>query len=376
MSRARAIVLAGITAALAIVTIVLTLRVGTDDTGFWLPAVLLAAVGVFLMIRVPHNRVGMILALGGVAWLLYISSGEYARLSLQSEGDPFPGEYLAGWIGSWIGALLPVSLATLLLVFPDGRPPRGWRWLAIGLLLVVASAAVGALLLWGFPLAVLTDFDSLDLESRYIWVDLAFIAGFAAVVPATGSLVTRYRRGDMIERQQIKWLLGAAVIFAAVFVLGNVLLGNEPIWEWLVSTSMTLIPIAVAFAVVRYRLYEIDRIISRTVTYTLVVGLLGLLALGLVAGLAVFLPSDDPLVVAVATLAVFALFNPVRRRVQGWVDRRFNRSRYDAARVLDEFTGNLRDRVDPERVVDGWVGVVEQTMQPTAVGVWVRGGAE
>jgi hypothetical protein len=372
MSRLRAVVIAGLTALLALVTIFLTLQVGTDGTGFSLPALLLAAVGVFLMIRVPHNRVGMILALGGVAWLLYISAGDYARLSLQSEAGPFPGEYLAGWIGSWIGALLPVSLTALLLVFPDGQPPRGWRWLATVLVLVVALAVVGAVLLWGFPLAVLTDFDRLDLEPRYLWVDLAFIGGFASVLPATASLVTRYRRGDLIERQQIKWLLGAAVVFASVFVLGNVFLDSGPVWEWLVSASMALIPIAVAIAVVRYRLYDIERIISRTVSYALVVGLLGLVVVGLIAGLAIFLPSDDPLVVAVATLVVFALFNPLRLRVQRVVDRRFNRSRYDAERVVEGFAYSLRERVDPERVVDGWISTVTQTMEPAEIAVWIR----
>ena len=372
MRRLRAVVIAGLTAALVLVTIFLSFQVGPDDTGFSLPALLLAVVGVFLMIRVPHNRVGLILALGGVAWLLYISAGDYARLSLQSEGRPFPREYLAGWVGSWIGALLPVSLATLLLVFPDGRPPRRWRWLVGGLVLVVASALVGALLLWGLPLAVLTDFDRLDVEPRYVWVDLAFIGGFAAVIPATASLISRYRRGELIERQQMKWLLGAAVLFAGVFVLGNIFLGGGPVWEWLASVSMALIPIAVAFAVVRYRLYDIERIISRTVSYVLVVGVMGLVVFGLIAGLAIFLPSDDPLVVAVATLVVFALFNPLRLRVQRVVDRRFNRSRYDAERVVEGFAYSLRERVDPERVVDGWVGTVIQTMQPAEIAVWIR----
>jgi hypothetical protein len=372
MSRLRGVVIAGFTAALVLVTILLSVRVGTDDTGFSLPALLLAVVGAFLIIRVPNNRVGMVLALGGVAWLLYISAGEYARLSLQSGTDAYPGEYLAGWVGSWIGALLPASLATLLLVFPDGRPRRRWLWLAMFLLLVVTSAVVGAALLWGLPLAVLTDFDALDVEPRYLWVDLAFVAGFVSVVPATASLVIRYRRGTQVERRQIKWLMGAAIIFASVFVVGNVLLGSGPLWEWLVSASMSLIPIAVAFAIVRYRLYDIDRIISRTVSYILLVGLLGLVVFGLITGLAIFLPTDNPVVVAVGTLAVFALFNPMRVRVQGVVDRRFNRSRYDAERVMQGFADSLRGRVDPDRVVDGWISTVNQTMQPASVGVWLR----
>jgi uncharacterized membrane protein YbhN (UPF0104 family) len=132
------------------------------------------------------------------------------------------------------------------------------------------------------------------------------------------------------------------------------------------------IPAAIGVAITRYRLYEIDRLISRTVSYLLVIGLLVGVYAGLVALLQVFVPSDNPLVVAASTLAVAALFNPVRKRIQDWVDRRFNRSRYDAERVMDSFASTLRDRVEVGDVVDGWVGVVSETMQPTAVGVWIR----
>lgn len=129
----------------------------------------------------------------------------------------------------------------------------------------------------------------------------------------------------------------------------------------------------VGIAVFKYRLYEIDRILSRTVTYALVIGLLG----SVFSVVVVWVPSlldlgDSPLLVAAATLGVAALFNPLRRRVQGLVDRRFNRSRYDTERVMHEFAGTLRDRVDPQVVVDGWVGVVSETMQPDSVGVWLR----
>jgi hypothetical protein len=125
-----------------------------------------------------------------------------------------------------------------------------------------------------------------------------------------------------------------------------------------------------AVAILRYRLYEIDRIISRTVTYALVVGLLVLA----VAGVATLVGSrfDDPIVVAATTLAVAAVFNPLRKRVQGLVDRRFNRSLFDSGRVMDDFAASLRERVDQIEVIDGWTGVVSQTMQPSTLGVWIR----
>jgi hypothetical protein len=138
----------------------------------------------------------------------------------------------------------------------------------------------------------------------------------------------------------------------------------------LLPLSIIGIAIAIAMAVLRYKLYEIDRIVSRTITYTIVVGVL----LGAVALVATIVGAqfDSPPVVAATTLGVAAVFNPLRRRVQVVVDRRFNRSRYDAERVMDDFAGSLRDRTDAGEVLDGWVEVVADTMQPSKVGLWVR----
>jgi len=134
--------------------------------------------------------------------------------------------------------------------------------------------------------------------------------------------------------------------------------------------------VAVAIGVLRYRLYEIDRIISRTVGYLLVVALLGAVFFGVVTTLSSVLPTESQLAVAASTLAVAALFNPLRRRVQEWVDRRFNRSRYDAQRVMERFAGSLQGRLDHDGVVEGWVEVVAETMQPEAISVWVRNDFE
>ncbi len=136
--------------------------------------------------------------------------------------------------------------------------------------------------------------------------------------------------------------------------------------------SIFAIPIAATLAILRYRLYDIDRIISRTVSYAIVIATLAAVyALGL-AGLTSLLDTESSLAVAAATLAVAALFNPLRKRVQGFVDHRFNRTRYDAERVMTQFTGSLRDEVDPNTVLSGWVGVVSETMRPVASGVWLR----
>jgi hypothetical protein len=132
------------------------------------------------------------------------------------------------------------------------------------------------------------------------------------------------------------------------------------------------IPVTIGIAITRYRLYEMDRLLSRTVTYAVVIVLLTAVYFGAIAVLTTVLPSDSPLAVAASTLAAAALFTPLRRRVQGWVDRRFNRSRYDTEKVMDRFTDGLRDEVDGDEMVRGWLSVVSQTMQPTFAGVWVR----
>lgn len=171
----------------------------------------------------------------------------------------------------------------------------------------------------------------------------------------------------------MKWLLFAVSLFGFVYVLAAAIepLQELAMWDLVLVISLLAMPVSIMFAVTRHRLYEIDRIISRTLAYGLVVLLLasGYVALVTVIGARM---SDRPLFVAATTLAAAALFNPLRRRIQIWVDRRFNRSRYVTERVIDGFAGSLRDQVDPGAVVDGWVGVVSDTMQPSSVGVWVR----
>jgi hypothetical protein len=191
------------------------------------------------------------------------------------------------------------------------------------------------------------------------------------------SLFTRYRKAGVIEKLQLKWFLLAGASFLAALVTEVVLsaMGVDetplPLDVWF-TLSIVAIPVAATLAILRYRLYDIDRIVSRTVTYVVVIALLALVyALG-VTGLATLLDTDSPLIVAGSTLAVAALFNPVRSRVQRWVDHRFNRTRYDAEQVVSRFTGSLRDEVDPDRVTDGLVSVVNDTMHPASSGVWVR----
>jgi hypothetical protein len=185
--------------------------------------------------------------------------------------------------------------------------------------------------------------------------------------------VVRWVRSHGIERQQMKAVVLAFSLFAIGMAIEFGVQQDHPVGSVLLIAGGLLIPVSIGVAIVRYRLYDIDRLVSRTVTYALVAGLLAVI---FAAGV-VWIPSalrlgDSQLLVAGSTLAVAALFNPLRKRIRSLVDRRFNRSRYDAERVMDEFADSLRDRVDPDGVVEGWVGVVNGTMQPSTVGVWVR----
>jgi hypothetical protein len=333
--------------------------------------ILWAPVGGLILFQRPGNWVGRI-ALGigvsyGISFLLL--AGIYGDRSLEVRAWMEMIQTVTGVL-PWLGVIL------LLVVFPsgtfEGRPERiaglavavAGAWAAVGF-----AASTVPMEVTGVPSPLANH--SIETFTAWLAGDQGFFIVPLLTIMSIGTLFRRSRRSSGIERQQFRWLLFGALAFLAFLGFGSLIpdvTGFEFIWV----VAGASIPLAIGVAVLRYRLYEIDRIISRTVSYALVVGLLGLVLFGLVAGLGTWLGRENQLVVAVSTLAVAGLFNPVRRRVQGWVDRRFNRSRYDAERVMSEFVAGLRGRVDRDGVVEGWVGVVSETMQPTSVGVWVR----
>jgi hypothetical protein len=328
-------------------------------------------VGAILTVKVPSNSIGVLSLLAGSAWVLYLFGRGYATLSLES-AEALPLAYFFGWVGSWAGALFLIGVSLVILCFPTGKPVGWWRVFGLGPLIGAVSTMIGAVLIWGLPLETLVDDEVLSLTPRYPLIDAGFVFGFVSVIPATLSVVARYRRSGTVERQQIKWLLTATSLLAIAYVVGAMSDdSNETVW-WVISLAVAAIPISILFAVLRYRLYDIDRILSRTVSYVVVIGVLAGVYLLALTAMANFLPSDSSLSVAASTLAVAALFNPLRRRVQAWVERRFNRSRYDAQQVMERFSGSLRQDLDPDTVVTGWVGVVSETMQPTSAAVWIR----
>ena len=344
---------------------------------------LFLVLGDLILWKAAGNRIGWIFSAIGLMFLgAAIAGGLAAQGSLIFEA--VGGALWLGWI---------VLIGTLVLWFPTGQvPSRRWlwlQWLGFGVLAVT---------LFTYIFAEQLCIDGSDSGGCAVWAtnpigipgvpnpEFGWLAGplFALYPVFMGgtvlSLFMRYRKAGTIERLQLKWFLFACASFVAALgaeiVLEALGVGEPPflVDAW-ISLSILAIPIAATLAILRYRLYEIDRIISRTVSYTIVIAVLAAVyALGL-TGLTSLLDSDSPLAVAAATLAAAALFNPLRKRVQAFVDHRFNRTRYDAERVMAGFTGSLRDEVDPGTVVGGWVDVVSETMRPVSAGVWLRDGS-
>jgi hypothetical protein len=203
---------------------------------------------------------------------------------------------------------------------------------------------------------------------------LALAFTTVAVVVCAGSLVIRFRFARGVERQQLRWVAVAAALMVpvAMVVLAGLALDATDVVTWAISAWLAGLPLAIGAAVLRYRLYDLDRIISRTLAYGLLTVLLGGGYALVVLGLGQLLGQDSPLVVAAATLAVAAVFQPARRRIQRLVDRRFNRRRYDAARTVDAFAARLREQVDLDALSAELLAVVDQTMQPTMASLWLR----
>jgi hypothetical protein len=266
--------------------------------------------------------------------------------------------------------------ALILLLFPDGRPPsRRWRGLAwtigaVGLLGTVAAALrpvhdtpVGN------PLAV----EGAVGDTLRAVADFAITALLFAILVSAVSLLLRFRQARGQQRQQLKWLAYGGGLFAALLVIALVGLQAPRLWNAVLETlSFGALYTAVGVAVLRYRLYDIDRLLSRTLSYGLLTVLLGGGYAGLVLGLGQLLGRDSSLAVAAATLAVAAVFQPARRRIQAAVDRRFNRRRYDAVRTIGAFSARLRDQLDLDTLSTELLGVVDQTMEPTWASLWLR----
>jgi len=349
--------------------------------------------GVVIATRQPANPIGWILLAIGAGWGALAGATGYADYGIRLHPGSLPAADIAAVLTVSVWAP-PVGLTGtfLLLLFPDGRLPGArWRWIAyVGAAATAACTAASLLdpdVLKDSPYASTQNPIGVDALGGVIAVlDYAVVVLALTMVASAASLVVRFRRAGMVEREQVKWLAAAAGVSAWIYLVDLCIsvvaggTGPEPVWRVLLDDafvlSVGLIPVAIGVAVLRYHLYEIDVIIRRTLVYAALVSVLALLYLAGVFGIQAVVRSlsgqSGTLAVTVSTLIVAVAFQPLRSRIQRAVDHRFYRRRYDAARTLESFSGRLREQVEIEMVSGEVLDVVRQTLQPAHVSLWLR----
>ena len=361
-----------------------SLPVVDQDLGFTsMVGIIFSIIAMLIITRLPDNRVGwlmMIIAVGAVNpdWVI-LANLPATPTHLN------PGMWLLLWLNYWIWIPVFFSILLIPLHFPTGRPPShrwNWvNWLAMGLALFFILIAAFQTRLgpenggWTLPnpIGFIPD-NVVNPVTTVIFLGLVTVA-----LSSVLSLFVRYRRAKEVERQQIKWLLYAGALFAVIYsVTGLNSDSSLPLiglLNVLGDLSLLAIPIAIAIAILRYRLYDIDILIRRTMQYSLLTGLLVMVYFGsvvLLQGLfSTFDGQTSPLVIVISTLMIAALFNPLRRYLQNLIDRRFYRHKYDAERVLSQFAATARDEVDQESLTAALVDVVHETIQPEQASLWL-----
>jgi hypothetical protein len=342
-----------------------------------------SSVGALVASRRPENPIGWLFLSGALFWILGELALEYGVYALITAPGAFPAGAWAAWLGTWvrvIGWFLIVVF--LLLLFPTGRlPSPRWRpvlWVAVGYVgfftLVVWLSPVSQ----EFRLSSVRNPLGLDLEIMTFLDDVFYLTLPLLLLVSGTAVIVRFRRSRGDERQQIKWFAYAVAVMVALFTIwfSLGLAGLVSASALVFTIPLAGLPVAAGVAILRYRLYEIDFLINRTLVYgsltaTLVAAYFG----GIVVLQRVFVVltgERSTLAVVASTLLIAALFNPLRRRVQGFVDRRFYRRKYDAAKTLASFNARLRDETELDTLSSDVVGVVRETMQPEHVSMWLR----
>jgi hypothetical protein len=373
----------------ALSLLLLTLNLSHPDVSlyyYWLETTLVAVgystVGAVVASRMPTSFIGWLFCTIGLLFGVIHFCGEYAMYTLVAAPGSLPAGEVAAWIDAWIWVPSLGLIVFLLLVFPDGRLPGApWRrvaWFTASIVLagaVLAAFSPGAVLQHPFenPLGVE------ELPNVYKPLEALM---YALIVVGASSMVARMRRAGGTERQQIKWFAYATTVSISGVVLKNTIfpaLGGTLVW-WvgfvLATVGLAGSPVAMGLAILRYRLYEIDLLINRTLVYGSLTAVLTLVYVGSVVALQYVFRTltggESQLAVVASTLAIAALFIPLRRRIQSFIDRRFYRSTYDARKTLEAFSARLRDETDLNALSEDLVGVVRETMQPTHVSLWLR----
>ena len=362
--------------ALTFLLIVLILNLNTPIYFFWLNLTVLSvgysAIGAIIASRLPNHPIGWICcAIGFIAAVDHFA-GEYAVYALLAQPHPLPGGNAMLWLQGWFWMLFVGLFVFLLLLFPTGRMPTSrWRpfaWFS------VAVNLVGVI--WSSAISPDVTFDAPPSPIQLLVLALGLVSAASLVVGRRGA------RG--VERQQIKWLLYAGVIWfvgSALNIVFFFFIQVEGAWGLWVGSLLVAVgglggPIAIGIAILRYRLYEIDLIINRTLVYGLLTATLALFYFGSVTALqylfSLLTGQGNTLAIVASTLAIAALFNPLRRRFQGFIDRRFYRRKYDARKILEAFGSRLRDQTDLEKLCEDLGEVVDETMQPSHISVILR----
>jgi hypothetical protein len=347
--------------------------------------IIFAFVGALIISRQPRNVIGLLLMLSSLPFAIPAES--YLAWFTEAPATPSLLLLLALWFNNWSWVLLVFPILFILVLFPSGQPPSPrWRlliYVGIGMMLTMLFLSTFARELqpvnggWG----VHNPIGFIHLGG---WVDAYLLPVWFVLLPfltigCAAAMFVRFRRARGVEREQIKWLFFASALFVAVYVpsfMSESYSAANNIWDGLFVVGILTIPAAIAIAILRHRLYDIDVIIRRTLQYALITGLLALVYFGSIVLLQSLFDSvtgeQSPAVIVLSTLLIAALFTPLRHRVQAVIDRRFFRQKYDAQQVLAAFALTARDETDLDSLNGELQRVIDQTLQPEGVGIWLR----
>jgi hypothetical protein len=339
-----------------------------------------AVVGSLLVAKRPSNPVSWIMTTIGLMVGLFPAAETYAAYVMTRRGQPDALAVLGAWVTAWYWyLLLALALIFLPLLFPDGRLPSR-RWLPVAVIAGIGTAGLVILGALSDPLIGQNvnyridnpiGIEGIPSIEEHLFLDPFGIIYLVGLVGATAAVIVRFRRSRGVERQQLKWFLYAVALLPLMAIIDFV----PVVGGLLFGLILVALPTAIGIAVLRYRLYDIDVIIHRTLIYSVLTLMLGLVYLGciLVSRILIApLTGSSELAIVASTLAIAALFTPLRRRIQQIIDKRFYRRKYDAAKVLAAFGATARDETDLAQLTAEMLRVVDTTMQPEFVGLWLR----
>ena len=384
----------GFSLLLSVITLALTQTEELVSQAFIIaPLILMGTIGLVILLRSSNHRIGWLLLVIGVWWALETVSGKYAEHAfLIDPAAALPLRWPAAWLSHWAWIpLVGIGVLVFPQIFPTGQPmPSRWKtvfWLTIGyVVLFTVILAFGSM-----PMELLDT----PLPNPYGFIPMGqhvdatvpemigtlLLVGFSIVSAVTLAVRARRSRGN--QRQQIKWVAFALGIFVANRALREIISivlegaccgpGTAgPVFDLLETLALLAIPVAIGISILRYRLYDIDRLIRRTLAYSILTAVLAIAYFGGVLLLQRIFSAQSQLAIVLSTLAVAALFTPLRQRIQSVIDRRFYRQRYDPEQALTAFSADLRNQLDSEEISESMLSLIEETLRPAHASLWIR----